>query len=89
MGKEKTSLQKVASVVLVHQDIPAREPGKQDSLAATRVVCSGPVHRTLEKYPRILGEAGNSWAEKCQLATNLAPEGQGSAWSRGAGREQL
>lgn len=28
------------------------------------------------------------WAEKCQLATNLAPEGQGSAWSRGAGRER-
>lgn len=28
------------------------------------------------------------WAEKCQLATNLALEGQGSAWSRGAGREQ-
>ena len=60
MGKEETSLQKVASAVLVHRGIPAKEPGKPDSQAATQEGRSGPVHGTLEKYPRFLGEAGNS-----------------------------
>lgn len=84
-GKEDAGLEKAASVCQSTRG----EPRKPGSTAATHEARSWPVPPALEKYPKDPWRGRDAqWPENRWLVTNLAPAGQGSAWSQGAGPEQ-